>query len=38
MSDATQALHKIARGTGIIFAGTVISMLSDGLPKRKTYE
>jgi len=26
MSDATQALHKIARGTGIIFAGTVISM------------
>ncbi|ALM76386.1 flippase [Thermococcus barophilus] len=26
MSDATQALHKIARGTGIIFAGTVFSM------------
>ncbi|GAB6101003.1 flippase [Thermococcus atlanticus] len=26
MSDATQALHRIARGTGIIFAGTVISM------------
>ena len=26
MNDATQALHKIARGTGIIFAGTVISM------------
>ncbi|ADT85065.1 flippase [Thermococcus barophilus] len=26
MSEASQALHKIARGTGIIFAGTVISM------------
>lgn len=26
MSEASQALQKIARGTGIIFAGTVISM------------
>ncbi|WP_148883190.1 flippase [Thermococcus aciditolerans] len=27
MSEASQALQRIARGTGIIFAGTVISML-----------
>ncbi|KUH34407.1 polysaccharide biosynthesis protein [Thermococcus celericrescens] len=27
MSGASQALQKIARGTGIVFAGTVISML-----------
>ena len=27
MSEASQALQKIARGTGIIFAGTVVSML-----------
>ncbi|WP_297092690.1 flippase [Thermococcus sp.] len=27
MSEASQALQKIARGTGIVFAGTVISML-----------
>lgn len=26
MSEASQALQKIARGTGIVFAGTVISM------------
>ncbi|NJE12845.1 flippase [Thermococcus sp. LS2] len=27
MSEASQALQKIARGTGIVFAGTIISML-----------
>ncbi|MBP1911662.1 flippase [Thermococcus stetteri] len=27
MSEVSQALQKIARGTGIIFAGTVVSML-----------
>ncbi len=27
MSDVNQALQRIARGTGIVFAGTVISML-----------
>lgn len=27
MSEASQALQNIARGTGIIFAGTIISML-----------
>ncbi|GAB6136350.1 oligosaccharide flippase family protein [Thermococcus prieurii] len=27
MSEASQALQKIARGTGIVFVGTVISML-----------
>ncbi|KPU63861.1 polysaccharide biosynthesis protein [Thermococcus sp. EP1] len=27
MSDASQALQKIAKGTGIVFVGTVISML-----------
>jgi len=27
MDEVNQALHRIARGTGIIFAGTVISML-----------
>ncbi|ALM76370.1 hypothetical protein [Thermococcus barophilus] len=26
MSEASQALQKIARGAGIVFAGTVISM------------
>ncbi len=26
MNDTSQALQKIARGTGIVFAGTVISM------------
>ncbi len=26
MSEASKALQKIARGTGIVFAGTVISM------------
>ncbi|AEK73096.1 hypothetical protein GQS_05990 [Thermococcus sp. 4557] len=28
MSEASQTLQKIARGTGIVFAGTVISMFS----------
>ncbi|NJE61785.1 flippase [Thermococcus sp. 21S7] len=27
MDEVNQALHRIARGTGIIFAGTIISML-----------
>lgn len=27
MSEASRALQKIARGTGIVFVGTVISML-----------
>jgi len=27
MSEASQALQKIARGTGIIFAGTIVSLL-----------
>jgi len=27
MSEASQALQKIARGTGIVFAGTIISTL-----------
>ena len=26
MNEASQALQRIARGTGIVFAGTVISM------------
>nr|CCE70612.1 TPA: hypothetical protein PAB0790.1n [Pyrococcus abyssi GE5] len=26
MSEASQALQKIARGTGIVFAGTIILM------------
>ena len=26
MNEASQALQKIAKGTGIVFAGTVISM------------
>jgi len=26
MSEASQALQRIARGTGIVFAGTIISM------------
>ena len=28
MDEASQALQKIARGTGIVFAGTVVSMQS----------
>jgi len=34
MSEASQALQKIARGTEIVFAGTVVSMLS-GCPNER---
>jgi len=34
MSEASQALQKIARGTGIVFSGTVISMFS-GCPNER---
>ncbi len=33
MSEASQAVQKIARGTGIVFAGTVISMFFGFLSK-----
>lgn len=33
MSEASQALQRIAKGTGIVFAGTIISMFFGALSR-----